>query len=66
MLAKVTISVSELACILRESLRAKLGVEVEAVVITSYDKPRIEINMDDNGEGMIEALAFKHRYKKES
>ena len=62
MKATASIDIYEMRSILIKALSKKLGYEVEAVTITSYDKPRITIDP----WGMVEADNFKHRVKEPS
>lgn len=58
-----SITIHEMAEILRREVEMRLRSNVETIVITSYEQPRISIEFetDSGGDAMVESIEFKHR-----
>lgn len=61
-----TITIYEMATILREHLETKFGAIVDQITVTSYDTPRVTVEYSNStgGDSMVEAIAFRHRTQK--
>lgn len=60
---KVTphIDIAEMVSMLQMILEEKCGCELEGIVITSYDKPKIVIEAGKGAGVLVTCEAFNHR-----